>query len=171
VIAKALGYKTVLHYSSMDWHYPNGVKGTDRSDSFYITLGGIILIDTISILSLLLLLFSRGQAPRYIYWALVFFSMLIYRHIMLTFICLIITIVYGKKMSFGADETEIANFLSLPNYVIGIPLLIIALLSAYLLYFNVLGSKMRLTFFYATVIGGIIGYIVWLYILGPVVMP
>jgi hypothetical protein len=169
LIAHMLHYKTTLHYASMDWYSCVGEPGTDLKDNFYINLGGVILLDSISIAFLLLLLFAKRLAV-WLYWMAVFSAMLIYRHILLTFIGLTFML-SGKPMSYGRDEREMADYLHICRSVIGIPLFVLALLSAYVLYFKVLDRDTGRTLFIATVVGCPIGYILWLYVLGPVWMP
>lgn len=171
LIAKLLGYETRLHYASMDWFLPNGADGTNKTHSFYITLGGVFILDMISIISLFVLIFKRGKLPSWLSLTAIFFSMLIYRHILLSLTGLAISLTQGKPMSYGRDETELANYLLVSNRTIGIPLLIIAVISCCLLFFVVLNREIRLRFLIATIIGGVIGYIGWLSYLGPLIMP
>ena len=170
LIAKVLGYRTVLHYGSMDAYLPNGHLVTDKTDNFYITLGGNIMLDLLSLFFLALLYFKRNRLPQWLFWLSVFFAMLIYRHLLLTFICIIRTIIEHRPMTYGNDETEIATDLFISNSVIGVPLFIVSLFSLYILFFKVIDGKIRNTFFLAMVIGGAIGYVLWLSYLGPLLM-
>jgi hypothetical protein len=174
LIAKLLGYKTLLHYASMNWYLPNGIEGTeitDKIDNFSITLGGNIMLDAISLLFLALLYFRKNLLPQWLYWLSVFMSMLTYRHIMLTIVCLGNTIMYSKPMAYGSDESEIATYLSLSKSVVGIPLFILALTSCYILFFRVLDSDFLRSYSVPAAIGAVAGYIIWLHYLGPILMP
>lgn len=171
LVAKILGYQTRLHYASMDWYIPDGADGTNKTDSFYITSGGVFILDMISIIFLCILLFRKGKLSGWMFWTAVFFSMLIYRHILLSLTGLTLSIMQGKQMSHGRDETELANYLTISNHMIGIPLLFVAVISCCMLFFVVLDREIRLKFLMATIIGGVIGYIGWLSYLGPLIMP
>jgi|GEM_PF-4675227 len=171
LIAKLLGYHSVLHYASMDWYTTDGSAGSDRTDSFFITLGGNMLLDLISLLFLLLLVFRKNVMSVWSFWISVFFSMLIYRHILLSLIGCAVSITQDKPLSYGRDERELAEYLHVSNSLIGIPLLGIALISCYVLFFVVLAKEIRFRLLIATGIGGAIGYIGWLGYLGPLLMP
>ncbi|MCW3124840.1 MAG: hypothetical protein JWO03_498 [Bacteroidetes bacterium] len=171
LIAKVLGYHSILHYGSMNWYPPDGAEGTDPAHSFYITLGGVVLLDVISLVALGVLVFKGKQLSQWLFWLLVFLAMLIYRHIVLSVICLGLIIIDGRPIAYGSDEKEIAHYLSVSNSVVGIPLLIVAFVSCYVLFFVVFGKEYRYRFLIAGGIGGIIGYTGWLYFIGPLVMP
>ena len=172
LIAKILGYNSTLHYASMNWYLPSGIEGSDKTDRFYITLGGNILLDLLSLIFLALLYFKKASLPQWLYWLYVFFSMLIYRHIMLTIVSGFKTLLTsGRPMSYGADETEIASYLFVSNSVVGIPLFVLALASCAVLYHKVLDPTYRRSLIIPAAIGGVAGYIIWLQYLGPILMP
>jgi hypothetical protein len=155
----------------MDWYMPDGSPGSHPRYNFYIDLGGVILPDAISLIALVLLVWKGKRLSQWLFWILVFFSMLIYRHIVLTLICLGLTIMRGRQVAYGSDETDMAHYLNVPNSVIGVPLLIAAVISVYVLFFIVLDENIRYRLMIAAGIGGIIGYVVWLSYIGPAVMP
>jgi hypothetical protein len=171
LVAKILGYYTRLHYASIDWYLPGGALGTDKTASFYITLGGNILLDTISLIFLAVLLFRRGKISTWVFWIGIFFSMLIYRYILLSLTGAASRFIDGEQMSYGRDESEIAAYLHLSRGMVGIPLLFAACISCAVLFFVVLDREIRWRFLMATVVGGLIGYIGWLSYLGPALMP
>ena len=171
LIAHCLNYSSLLHYGSMVWYLPNGEIGTNKTHSFYITLGGVIIIDVISLIALSMLVIFKTKLHRVVYWVLVFLAMLIYRHILLTLIGVSISAIQQTNLRYGSDEAEIASFLSVDNSVIGVPFLIIALISCHILFYQVLEPSIRKLFFWAMVVGGVLGYILWLFLLGPILMP
>ena len=171
LIASLLGYHSVLHYASMNWYLPDGTEGMNKTHSFYIDLGGVLLLDAISLVALGILVIGKGQLSKGVFWPLVFLSMLIYRHIVLSLIGVAIAISSGKPVSYGSDEKEMAQYISVSNSAIGIPFLIAAVFSCCVLFLVVLDREIRYQFLLASAIGGVIGYIGWLSYIGPVVMP
>ena len=171
LIAKLLGYQTKLHYASMDWYLPDGMEGTNKTDGLYITLGGVLILDLISLISLGILIFTGKRLSKPLFWTAVFFSMVIYRHILLSLVGFANSMIAGKQMSYGRDEREIADYYGVSPHMIGIPLLITAILSCSVLFFIILDREIRLRFLIATIVGGVIGYIGWLSYLGPILMP
>ncbi|MBS1685051.1 MAG: hypothetical protein JSS76_09860 [Bacteroidetes bacterium] len=171
LIARLLGYHTALHYSSMDWYDAAMRPVANSRDSFLITLGGNLVLDTISTGALLVLLIWRGRIARWFYWSLVFLSMLIYRHIVLTLIGLVMMAQGHSPVSFGRDESEIATYLHLPGLVLGWSLCAVSLLALYFLFFKAIDGKTRRRFLIALCIGCPAGYMIWMQWLGPKWLP
>lgn len=171
LIARLLGYRTRLHFASMDWYLPDGAEGTNQTDGLYITLGGVLTVDLIGILFLCILVFRKENLSKPLFWTAIFFSMLIYRHILLSLTGFGISLTQGKPMSYGRDEREIAEYFHLSPHMIGIPLLLIGIISACVLFFVVLDKPTRARLMLATAIGGVLGYIGWISYLGPILMP
>ncbi len=171
LLAQLLGYKTQLHYASMDWYNAALHTVSNAHDSFIITLGGNMLLDLISIASLATLLTMTGRIRSWLYWVQVFLSMLIYRHILLTLIGIAMMVQGHPPVSFGRDESEIASYLHLPGLLLGWGLFLVSLASLYLLLFRVVKNEMRRHFFVAMCIGCPVGYGLWMLWLGPLILP
>lgn len=72
---------------------------------------------------------------------------------------------------FGGDEKNIALALNLWEGTIPILLAAMATLALYYLVFIILPRRERPNLIIAGVIGGLLGYYLWLHILGPVILP
>lgn len=75
------------------------------------------------------------------------------------------------EISYSADEIKIARYLNLPFWLI---MTIFGLIGAVVLHtviFKFIPKQQRITFIVAGLAGGITGYILWIMLLGPVLMP
>jgi hypothetical protein len=71
----------------------------------------------------------------------------------------------------GGDEARLARSLDLPLGMFAIPLFIIGFLTALWVIFKILPAKHWLTFILSGLIGGVLGFILWMDWLGPIVLP
>ena len=76
----------------------------------------------------------------------------------------------GKFSSHG-DESSIAFDLGIPNWSVATLTAIIGGIVLANIVFKFIPVKQRFTFIVSGLIGGISGYILWLILLGPIVMP
>lgn len=145
------------------------------NDSLWITLGGplqTLLTGTIG----LLLLFvwknsykSRHElGPRQ--WALIFITLFWLRqtaNLVVWFAAFLLT----KEFSYRGDEIRLSLQLGLPFWLLttvtgGIGIIILCIVI-----FKFIPKTQRFTFILSGIVGGTAGYILWLYLLGPVLMP
>jgi len=68
-------------------------------------------------------------------------------------------------------KKKINHLLQLPSGTISISLGIIGLLISLYVFYKIIPQKIRLTFFTSGIVGGLSGYVLWFYYLGPVVLP
>ncbi len=144
-------------------------------DGFWITLWGPLQTMLTGTLGFLLIIFFRKSfyttnQLRLWQWLLVFFSLFWLRQI-----CNIVmwTGDYLLKGEFRErmDEIHIANHFHLPiGTIIGITALISVIIASIVI-FKFIPLIQRKTFIVSGLIGGIIGYVLWIVVLGPVVMP
>ena len=76
----------------------------------------------------------------------------------------------GKVFGHG-DESGIAYHLGFPNWGIAFLTAFIGAIVLALVVFKFIPLKQRFTFIVSGLIGGISGYILWLKLLGPILMP
>jgi len=171
IAAKILGYNSILHYGSMD------IIGNEKSafDSFMITLGGplqTVLTGTIGFIGLILVKKkeSKYYFPVY-YWGLIFISLFWLRQVFIVVVSVIKQIVKPNGFYFGGDEGEISRVLNLPNGTISIVLSILGMMIATYVIFRIVPKKIRYIFIESALVGGVFGFILWMYIIGPKVLP
>jgi hypothetical protein len=203
LVAKYLGYKTELHYGSMNFdnnlqdqineiYFRNETSILNKNPfpekelheklilkSFYnrlaITIGGPVQTILTGIIGFILLLFRRKKilenGMKILDWLYVFLSLFWLREVCNLTMSVASAVLKGKKNYFGGDERKIAIMLEIPQGSIAIPLAIIGLCIALLVIFRIIPKEQRLIFISSGFLGGIAGFIIWLRILGPIVMP
>ena len=72
---------------------------------------------------------------------------------------------------FGGDEAKISRLLELPEWIIPIVLGVTGSIISYYIIFKIVPIQKRFTFIVSGLIGGISGYILWMKIIGPIVLP
>jgi len=72
---------------------------------------------------------------------------------------------------FGGDEARLARSLDVHLGTFAVPLFLIGIVIALWVIFKVLPLKHRFTFILSGLVGGSLGFILWMYILGPELLP
>jgi hypothetical protein len=72
---------------------------------------------------------------------------------------------------FGGDEKKISELLNLWNGTVSCVLGIIGLFISIFIVFRIVPKHLRLTFIAGGFLGGIFGFILWMNILGPKILP
>ena len=72
---------------------------------------------------------------------------------------------------FGGDEAHISKFLNLPEGLIPISFGLLGLIISCYIIFKIVPIQKRFTFILSGLIGGISGFIFWMRIIGPIVLP
>lgn len=147
--------------------------------SFYnrlaINIGGPVQTILTGTVGLILLLFRRKKiienGMKIIDWLYVFLSLFWLREVFNLTMSVSSALLNGKKNYFGGDERKIAIMLEIPQGSIAIPLAIIGLGVALFVILKIIPKEQRLLFINSGILGGIAGFILWLRILGPIVMP
>jgi cation transport ATPase len=103
-------------------------------------------------------------------WLLIFFSLFWLRQVLNFFLAFVIMLTTGRKEFYG-DEFVLALHLGLPNFTVQIITAIIGVIICCIVVFKFVPSSQRKIFIAAGFVGGVIGYILWMYILGPKLMP
>lgn len=147
----------------------------ESNDSLFITIGGplqTILTGTIGLLMLVLRrksIYKNGIKT--LDWLFVFLSLFWLREIFN-----LVTSIGGELISpngtwFGGDELHISQELNLWSGTIPIILATLGILVAIYVIFKIIPKKIRLTFILSGIIGGIMGFILWMNIIGPKILP
>lgn len=103
-------------------------------------------------------------------WLLIFISLFWLRQVA-NFAATWAIYLYTGKSDFEGDEIRLANLLRWDFLSISLITGIIGLIVSCFVIFNFIPVTQRKTFIAAGFTGGITGFILWLYILGPIVLP
>jgi hypothetical protein len=103
-------------------------------------------------------------------WLLIFFALFWLRQIANLVQGIASYIFEGKRITYG-DENILSEYLSLGNDTILFITAIIGVIICSIVVFKFIPFAQRKIFIAAGFVGGIIGYILWMYILGPRLMP
>ena len=169
-VAKLLDYNVKMDYHSMDWYKSGQVDFVKPiNHDILITWGGVIVTCLISIFSLYLLI--QCTAINIKFWVYLFCSLFISRQIVNLLLSIIGKLYLGKQSYFGGDELALSQMHNLNEGTISIITAIIATIVCSYVIFVILPKKYLISFFAASLIGGISGYYLWFCKLGPYVLP
>lgn len=199
-VAKMQGYKTELHYASMNYtgekherledYYdankkqiltPNTPEGKEfrkmrdkvEYESFLIGLGGPLQTMITGTLGFFLLWFNRkkiGSKLNFLQWSFVFLAFFWSRQIF-NLLSWSINYILSGKPSMRSDEPRISKYLEIPLWSFGLTTAIIAAIALGYITFCLIPKQQRFTFLCAGVAGSAIGFILWMRILGPATLP
>lgn len=199
-MAKRLGYETKLHYGYMNYtgkkhtklenYYdshkkqiqtPDTPEGKEfkkmfdevENESFIIILGGPIQTMVTGTLGFLMIWFNRKKIKdqlTFLQWTFVFLALFWSRQIF-NFFFSCIFLLMRKKFPVQGDEPRISRYLEIPIWSFGLITAIIGTAVVSYVIFFLIPKKQRLTFITAGITGSGIGYILWMKILGPVILP
>lgn len=146
-----------------------------ENDRVLVTIGGATQTILTGTIGFVFLLFRRKKIHqngiKIIDWLNVFLSLFWLREVFNLTMSISSAILNGTKNYFGGDEKKIALMLEIPKGTIAIPLGIIGFLISLFVIFKIIPSEKRLNFIFGGFFGGILGFVLWLRILGPIVMP
>ena len=184
-VAKFLGYKTTLHYASMNW-YPDTLKSNivvykideanrEQLNEFIITCGGVLQTILTGTIGFIFLLMQRrkiiNSGLKLYNWFAVFLSLFWLRQILNPIFTISNELKNPDGYYFGGDEFKISNYLGLWEGTISSILGIIALLITGYVAFYIISIKNRLTFALSGFIGSALGFVLWMIIIGPKLLP
>ena len=150
------------------------VKDSDEK-YFYFTIGGPLQTMLTGTIGLLLMIFYRKSffttnTLNVRQWLLVFISLFWLRELA-NFAVMMAMLLFTNKRFFYSDEVKMAQYFGWHFTSLTIITAIIALLIGLTVTFKFVPTSQRKTFIAAGFAGGIAGYILWLYILGPIILP
>jgi hypothetical protein len=201
VVAKCLGYDTILHYGSMDYGYieknesnllnpaktdqlvkidiPYGDTSNAAKklilDDLWITLGGPIQTIGTGILGMFLLLWRKRPRSNLDFqlldWLGVFFTLFWSRQIFNLVIAYATYLIRGNGSRYGGDERHISSILHLPDGTLSLITGSLAFIICSYTVFRIVPAADRLRFISFGLVGSVIGYALWFKWLGPIVLP
>lgn len=139
-----------------------------------IIAGGILQTILTGSLGFFLLLYRRKKSQKpfnWLDWSLVLVALFWLREVFNAFIAILIGLINNSGKYFGGDEANLAALWGLPKGVIALPLGIIGLVICLYIIFKLIPIHQRLTFIIGGFVGGVSGYIIWIYMLGPMLLP
>lgn len=104
------------------------------------------------------------------HWVLVFMTMLWLRQIANASIGVLVYIFQGRVMQKG-DESSVSLKLGLPVYTLDFLTGFGGLVIVSIVIFKFIPLSQRFTFILSGLVGGVLGYILWMEILGPKILP
>jgi hypothetical protein len=145
------------------------------SNGFWITLGGPIQTIFTGLIGLIVLILRKNRYKefglKWIDWLAVFLSLFWLREVFNLAMSIAFELISPDGSFFSGDEVYISRGLGLWEGTI--PLLLGALgilVSAYVI-FRIIPQQIRLTFFVSGLLGGGLGFVLWVDILGPILLP
>ena len=173
VVAEFLGYDADIHYGSM--RIVKAPIAGKQSDGFWITSGGPIQTMLTGSIGLILIFINRksfivSNALSGWQWFLIFITLFWLRQTA-NFTTWLGGYLFKGSFSTRGDEIRLANYLGLSNWTILSFTGLIGLSVLTIIALKVVPLKQRLTFMASGLFGGIVGYILWLEVLGKIIIP
>ena len=146
-----------------------------EKDSFLVTIGGPIQTMLTGIIGFLFL-YKRNKMSNInfskIDWFFVFLSLFWMRQIYNPTFSILRRLLKLKGSYFGrSDETQIAEFLNIPKGTFDVIFGLSGLIISLFVIFKFIPLKYRLTFVISGLIGGSLGFYIWMYKIGPIILP
>ena len=144
-------------------------------DSLWIRIAGPFQTMLTGTIGLLLLFswrksFNAKQKLSPGQWLLVFITLFWLRQIAYMAVWFGSFLLTGR-LSYSGDEIGIAQELDLPFWLLATATGMMGIIILYIVIFKFIPKTQRFTFILSGMVGGTAGYILWLYLLGPVLMP
>lgn len=146
-----------------------------QEERFLITLGGPVQTMLTGNIGFLILWFNRKEIYRkynltFKIWLSIFLSFFWSRQI-LNFICSLDTVFEIERRVYRSDEPWLSQYLELPHWVFGLITCIVGILLLSWVFFKIVPIHQRLTFLLAGISGSALGWYLWMYKLGPFILP
>lgn len=146
-----------------------------QKDSLLITLGGPLQTTLTGMIGLLLLFYRKKrihqQGFQLVDWLGVFLALFWLREVFNLVTSIVGRLFTSKGSFFGGDEMTIAVMLDIWPGTIALLLGTIGLIVSLFVMFKVVPAKLRVHFILGGLIGGISGFTLWMYVLGPRLLP
>lgn len=169
-VARLLGYEASLHYG-----YTSYEGDITARDSFLITLAGPLQTITTGIIGFFLAVrylrnANHSVALSFKQWLMVFLSLFWLREVF-NFLQDVIGYVATGSFSTRNDEIRLSLSCGLHELGISLPAALIAVFVLAYVFFKIIPIRQRLLFILSGLIGGALGFYLWMYLIGPVLMP
>ncbi len=166
--AKFYNLKVYIDYGATYWDNPLNLN---YNEGIIILAGPLETITTGSIGFLLLLLFNKVVSnKKVVFWGLIFMSLFWLRQVA-NFTMWIAYYLLKGQFTTENDEVQLDSYFGLPVGTILSVTAFIGLLISLIVIFKYIPNNLRITFILSGILGGILGFINWFYLLGPLLMP
>jgi hypothetical protein len=167
-------YKKDLSIPGVKEKYDDLLKRL-RRDSLQFGLGGPMQTMITGTLGLILILFQRKKFYRsreltLMQWIIIFICLFWLRQLF-NFIHQVLDYIMLGYIPSRSDEVKIALYLDWNKLSISVLTAAIAAGIIGFIVFRIIPAPQRLSFMAAGIIGGLLGFYLWLHLLGPVIMP
>lgn len=151
------------------------IAESQRKEKLLIILGGPIQTLLTGTIGFLILWFKRKRIFRKYNlsssnWISIFLAFFWSRQVF-NFIASADMLLQAEKTSYVSDEPRISQLLNLPFWSIGLVTCILGILILSWICFKIIPIRQRLTFILAGMAGSAVGWYVWMYELGPIILP
>jgi hypothetical protein len=175
IVAYFYGYKPHISYGYCTWDLTLAKPHYDIKDDFYICLGGPLQTILTGTFGLVLLILNRKKYLsvdnlNFIQWVAIFITLFWLRQTTNYVIELVEKVFINNRIS-GGDEFLIADYLKINTFFISGLSALIGLTILTLVVFKFVPSRQRLTFILSGLIGGVLGFIIWLEFIGQILLP
>ena len=147
----------------------------DSNDGLFITMGGPAQTMLTGICGLLILFFRRKlraqQGFKLVDWLGAFLSLFWLREVFNLVMSTTRELISPNGEWFGGDEEVISTELGLWDGTFSMLLGMIGLALSLYVIFKVVPSPKRFTFIVSGLVGGILGFVLWMDVLGPILLP
>jgi hypothetical protein len=172
--AKYFGLNAKINYAHTYYWTVNANDIIAPEQSFYVLLGGPLQTMLTGTLGLVLLFlfrksFQSANNLSFGQWTIIFVSLFWLRQ-PANFFAWVSKYIFKENFSSGCDEILLARYLQLPEWLILTLTAAIGVIVLAAVIFKFIPLKYRLTFILSGFTGGIIGYVVWLILLGEYIM-
>jgi hypothetical protein len=154
--------------------YKIGIKKL-QSNGLWITIGGPLQTILTGLIGLTILFIRKSQIRaiglNIIDWLAIFLSLFWLREVFNLVTSVGSEIISPVGSYFGGDEKIISLGLNLWEGTIPIILGLFGILISLFIIFKIIPNRLRLTFILSGLIGGITGFILWMDIIGPKILP
>ena len=145
-----------------------------KQDILWVRLGGPLQTIITGVIGLLVLYYRQTRLKgsfSFIDWLAVFLSLFWLREVFNLFMSITIELIKPNGSFFGGDEKKISELLELWPGTLSISLGLIGILISIYIIFKVIPYKLRFTFILSGLLGGVIGFVLWVKIFGPTLLP
>ena len=146
-----------------------------QSNGLLIIIGGPLQTTLTGLIGLIILFMRRNHiiklGLKMIDWLAVFLSLFWLREVFNLVMSIGLNIISARGSFFSGDERYISYGLNLWEGTAPIILGFAGLLISLFVIFNIIPNRHRLTFIISGLVGGIVGFILWMNILGPRILP
>jgi len=154
--------------------YTIGIEKLNR-DRLIISLGGPIQTIITGLIGLVIILWRRKKIKikglAFVDWLAIFLCLFWLREVFNLVMSVSTEIISPNGSYFGGDEKKIAILLDLWPGIISIFWGVIGLIISLFVIFRVIPLQTRLTFILSGLIGGSVGFVLWMKVLGPGLIP